>query len=297
VTVRLLGPPVSERLLETVRRTVVDGAPGRGRPPRLASVHRDLESPFRGYLRQQTKVAATAGVQLVDLPIPAQLSASELLAHMRALDADPTVDAVLLEHPLPPEMGFRDAVGALRPEKDVDGVSSASLGRLASGDAVHVPAVALAALEILRHYEIPVQGQRVAVVGRSPTVGLPLALLLASQGAGHNATVTIAHSGTPDLKMALEGTAIVFSCVGRPGLLDRKNVPREAVVVDIGVGMAPDPAHPGRQRAAGDSNLDDLEGWARAITPVPGGVGPVTVAELMASATRAWQRLGGAYPP
>jgi len=213
---------------------------------------------------------------------------------LRSLAEDDGVDGVLVEHPLPPPFDFQRALARLPPRKDVDGVSATSLGLLVAGRPVHAPAVARAALAIALHYEVPLSGSRVAVVGRSETVGLPLALLLLGRERWGNATVTVAHSRTPDLRAALEGASVIFSCVGRPGLLDRTVVPRGAVVIDVGISSVPDPARPGQQRSVGDANAADLEGWAGGLTPVPGGVGPVTVAELMASVVDAWQPSPGA---
>jgi methylenetetrahydrofolate dehydrogenase (NADP+)/methenyltetrahydrofolate cyclohydrolase len=148
--------------------------------------------------------------------------------------------------------------------------------------------VAQAAVDIARHYRLPIAGERVVVLGRSETVGLPLALLLAGRGPGGNATVTVLHSRSPDLKESLSKARTIFSCVGHPGLLTRATVPEGAHVVDVGVSSVPDPARPGAAKAVGDADAAALDGWAASLTPVPGGVGPVTVAELMASTVRAW---------
>ena len=152
-------------------------------------------------------------------------------------------------------------------------------------------AVARAALAIARHYRLPLDGEAVAVVGRSTTVGLPLAVLLASPPPGANAGVTVLHSKSGDLAERLRGARTIFTCVGRPGLLNRTNVPEGAHVVDVGVSSVPDPDRPGTQKAVGDADFRSLEGWAGSLTPVPGGVGPVTVAELMAATVRSWQIL------
>ncbi len=222
---------------------------------------------------------------------------AQLIDRMRALDRDATVHAVLLEHPLPSPFDFLEAVSALRPEKDVDGVGTANLGRLVAQRPVHVPAVAKAAIAIARHYRLPIEGERVVVVGRSETVGLPLAICLAGRAEGMNATVTVAHSRTANLATVLAEARTIFSCVGRPGLLDRSVVPEGASVVDVGLSSVPDPSAKGGVRAVGDADSESLDGWAAALTPVPGGVGPVTVAELMASAVRARDLLLGPGAP
>lgn len=287
MTLRLEGKPVVAALEAESRAAVarVAGSP----PPALVSVHRGVESPFRFYLKRQAKAADAVGISFRDEPLGAADGPAELVRRVTALDRDPNVHAVLLEHPLPAPFDFYAAVDVLRPEKDVDGVGPENLGRLVAQRPVHVPAVALAAIAIARHYDLPLEGERVAVLGRSETVGLPLALLLAGKARGINATVTLLHSRTPNLAASLSGARTIFSCVGRPRLLTRELVPRGANVVDVGLSSVPDPNRPGISLAVGDADASSLDGWADSLTPVPGGVGPVTVAELMASTVRAWQ--------
>ncbi|MCI4332724.1 MAG: bifunctional 5,10-methylenetetrahydrofolate dehydrogenase/5,10-methenyltetrahydrofolate cyclohydrolase [Thermoplasmata archaeon] len=296
MTARWDGRALSEGLLTAARQAVESGVPEGGRPPSLVSVHLPGPSPFSFYLRQQARAAEGAGITFRDITLAPELTAPALRDVVRALDAEPSIDAVILEHPLPPQLGFFGAASALRLEKDVDGVGAASLGRLVAGQPVHVPAVARGAIKLARHHGVAFPGRRVAVVGRSETVGLPIALLLGVRGLGADATVTVAHSRTPDLATALEGAEVVFGCAGKPKLLNRSTVPRGAAVVDVGLVSVPDDSVPGGQRAVGDADGEDLEGWARAVTPVPGGVGPVTVATLMESTVQAWDLLGRGKP-
>ncbi len=188
-------------------------------------MHRAAESPFRFYLKRQAKAAEAVGVAFREIPLAPADGPAELARQMEALDRDPSVHAVLLEHPLPPPFDFLDAISRLRPEKDVDGVGAPNLGRLIAQRPIHVPAVAQAAIDIAKHYRLPIDGEEVAVIGRSETVGLPLAICLAGRGEGMNATVTLAHSRTRDLARALSRAKTIFSCVGRPGLLTRSVVP------------------------------------------------------------------------
>lgn len=290
MTLRLEGKPVAETL-DAESRTAIRSAPAGTRPPALVSVHRGVESPFRFYLKRQAKAAAQVGVGFREESLAPSAGPSELAERLRALDQDPNVHAVLLEHPLPPPFDFYGAVAELRPEKDVDGVSPANLGRLVAQHPAHIPAVALGAVAIARYYKVPLEGEHVVVLGRSETVGLPLALLLAGKSQGIHATVTIVHSRSHDLRASLADARTIFSCVGRPALLNRSNVPEGANVIDVGISSVPDPNRPGVPMAVGDADATALEGWAGALTPVPGGVGPVTVAQLMASTVLAWQRL------
>jgi methylenetetrahydrofolate dehydrogenase (NADP+) / methenyltetrahydrofolate cyclohydrolase len=290
LTDRLDGRPVAEAIDKASRASLAAVGPGTP-PPSLVSVHRGLDSPFRFYLRRQARAAGALGIAFRDVALDAGDGPQELVASLRSLDRDPGVHGVLVEHPLPPPFDFFLALDELRPEKDVDGVSPRNLGRMVAQRPVHVPAVARAAVAIARHYRLPLDGEPVAVLGRSATVGLPLAVLLASPPPGANAAVTLLHSKSGKLAERLRGARTLFSCVGRPGLLDRTTVPEGAHVVDVGLSSVPDPDRPGQQKAVGDADARSLDGWAGSLTPVPGGVGPVTVAELMAATVRSWKIL------
>jgi methylenetetrahydrofolate dehydrogenase (NADP+) / methenyltetrahydrofolate cyclohydrolase len=290
VTLRLDGRAVAEAIDRTTRAAIA--AVGSSAPaPSLVSLHRGEDTPFQFYLKRQGKAAAALGITFREEALAPGDRGAELVARVRSLDRDPAVHGLLLEHPLPPPFDFFRAMEELRPEKDVDGVGPRNLGRLVAQRPIQVPAVARAAFEIARHYQLPIEGERVVVLGRSETVGLPLALLLAGRAPGGNATVTILHSKSRDLAGALSGARTIFSCVGKPRLLNRSVVPEGAHVVDVGVSSVPDLDRPGVSRGVGDADPESLEGWAASLTPVPGGVGPVTVAELMASTVRAWKLL------
>ncbi|MEM0128868.1 MAG: bifunctional 5,10-methylenetetrahydrofolate dehydrogenase/5,10-methenyltetrahydrofolate cyclohydrolase [Thermoplasmata archaeon] len=286
----LSGAPIAESLLAEVRATLARAPPG-SRPPTLASVHLRSDGPFEVYRRRQERTAASLGIRFRDEPIDPPAGPAALAARVEALAGDPSVHAILVEHPLPPPFDAREAMERIPLAKDVDGLSAGSLGRLWRGVPVHVPAVARAVAAIVDHYGLIASGDRAVVIGRSDTVGLPIAHLLLARG--RDATVTVAHSRTPDLATATVGARLVVGCVGRPGLLDRRVVPRGAAVVDVGLSTVPDPERPGRSRSIGDADAAVLDGWAGALTPVPGGVGPVTVASLMGNVARAWARQEG----
>jgi methylenetetrahydrofolate dehydrogenase (NADP+) / methenyltetrahydrofolate cyclohydrolase len=290
VTERMDGAPVAEALDRATRALLETVGIGPDAPC-LASVHRGEEGPFRRYLRGQQRAAERLGLRFREEVLDPGAGPGALPATVRRLDRDPSVHGVLVEHPLPAPYDFPSAMRELRPEKDVDGVGTENLGRLLNGEPGHAPAVCRAAVAIARHYGLPLDGQPVAVVGRSGTVGLPLALLLLQRTPGPNATVTVTHSQTTDLARALAPARTVFSCVGHPGLLTRSVVPEGAAVVDVGLASVPDPDRPSGVRMVGDADAESLEGWASALTPVPGGVGPVTVAQLMWNTATAAQLL------
>jgi methylenetetrahydrofolate dehydrogenase (NADP+) / methenyltetrahydrofolate cyclohydrolase len=282
-------------LLQDVRSRMAR-AGNRSAPPLLASVHIGTGGPFAFYLKRQEQTTRTVGIGFREVALPETSRTENVQARVSELEADPSVHAVLIQHPLPNNVNFRAAVEALSPAKDVDGVGLYNLGGLVQGRPVHAPAVALGALEILRYYSIPTRGHRVVVVGRSPTVGLPLALLLAGRSETGDATVTVTHSKTPDLRAALAGNDVIVSCTGVPGLLTREVVPEGSTVIDVGLSSVPDPSTSSGVRAAGDADAGSLDGWVEAITPVPGGVGPVTVAQLMQNVVTSWEILRGEHP-
>ncbi|MCI4337591.1 MAG: bifunctional 5,10-methylenetetrahydrofolate dehydrogenase/5,10-methenyltetrahydrofolate cyclohydrolase [Thermoplasmata archaeon] len=289
MTTILDGKPVAEMLLADCRRRVELSTSRGERPPGLVSLHLAQPTPFSLYLKRQAQTAAVAGVTFRSEGLNPDGGARGLRETVATLERDESVDGVLLEHPLPVPLDFSGAVGMLSARKDVDGVNSESLGRLASGHPAHAPAVALGAIALARFHGIGLKGRRVAVIGRSPTVGTPLALLLLARGLGNDATVTVVHSATPDLSAALSGSEVVFSCAGHPGLLTRATVPKDAAVIDVGLSTIPDPSRSTGVRAVGDADAASLEGWASALTPVPGGVGPVTVAQLMHNVVDGWE--------
>ncbi len=294
LTEQLLGAPVAIEIQEATRSLIRSGP--KTRPPKLVSVHRATTSPFSFYLKQQAKSAGSVGIVFDEQVLDSSETSEGLVDRVQQLNDDPTVDAVLLEHPLPAPLDFFAAVSKLLPAKDVDGVGATNLGYLVARRPVQVPAVASAALAIARHYHVPIQGRRVAVIGRSETVGLPLALLLLLRGEGADATVTIAHSQTTELADTLRGVSTIFSCAGQPGLLTRSNVPPGCTLIDIGLSSMPDPARSSGVRAVGDADAASLDGWVSGLTPVPGGVGPVTVAQLMWNAAHGWSLLHRGQP-
>ncbi len=292
MTARLEGAPIARRISEELRRSV--GAFGEA-PPTLVSVHQGAATPFAFYLRQQARLSAEVGIRFQERTLAPGATAPELRRLLRELDASREVDAVLVEHPLPADLDFRRAVDELGPWKDVDGVGTTNLGRLVAGTPGQVPAVARAARALATHFELPLTREHVGIVGRSESVGLPLALGLLGRAAGVHATVTVTHRQTPALGRALADCRVIFSCAGQPGLLNRSNVPRGAFVVDVGLSSRPDPQRPGRMRAVGDADSADLEGWADGVSPVPGGVGAVTVPMLLSNVVAARRhRLGEA---
>ncbi len=242
-----------------------------GTAPTLALIVANDDPASAWYVNSLRKAAERLGIACERIDLGADASAETIRAELTARSADPATDAIMLQTPLPAGVSLDDVSASIAASKDVDGVSPLSLGLLASGLDGFVPATSEAVVELLKHHGIALQGRVVTVVGRSNIVGKPLAQLLLAE----NATVTVAHSRTADLAAVTTPADIVVAAAGRIGLITGKHVGDGAVVIDVGTNESPDGG------IVGDVDAASVDGKAAALSPVPGGVGPVTTALLM----------------
>ncbi|MEV6223391.1 bifunctional 5,10-methylenetetrahydrofolate dehydrogenase/5,10-methenyltetrahydrofolate cyclohydrolase [Nocardia fluminea] len=242
-----------------------------GTAPTLALIVANDDPASTWYVNSLRKAAERLGIACERIDLGAEASAETIRAELSARSADPATDAIMLQTPLPAGVNLDDVSSAIAATKDVDGVSPLSLGLLASGLDGFVPATSEAVVELLKHHGIALQGRLVTVVGRSNIVGKPLAQLLLAE----NATVTVAHSRTADLAAVTTPADIVVAAAGRIGLVTGKHIGDGAVVIDVGTNEAAD------GKIVGDVDAASVIGKAAALSPVPGGVGPVTTALLM----------------
>ena len=283
LTQSLRGEPVRDAILDELRERLHEAS----RPPGLAVVLAGEDPASAVYVGRKEKACAALGYHHVTHRFPASVSEAELVDHLRALNADPAIDGILVQLPLPVGVDAERVLRAVDPRKDVDGFHPENLGLLVAGRPRFVPCTPAGVVRLLRHYGVATAGRRVVVVGRSLIVGRPLALLLAQKGPGGDATVTLCHSATRDLAAETARADILVAAMGAPRALGLAHVASGAVVVDVGINRQPAPAG-GRPVLVGDVDAAALEGWAAAVTPVPGGVGPVTIAMLMANT---WQAM------
>jgi methylenetetrahydrofolate dehydrogenase (NADP+) / methenyltetrahydrofolate cyclohydrolase len=242
-----------------------------GTPPQLAIVVATDDESSAWYVRSMAKAAQQAGITCTIHDLGAEATVTAIGGKLTGLSADDAVHGIILQTPLPAAAKGADLASLIAPGKDVDGANPVSLGRLAGGLPAFAPATAEAVLAILEHYEVQLSGKLAAVVGRSTVVGKPAALLLLNR----NATVTICHSRTPDLAGVTSGADVVVAAVGRAGLVSAEYVKPGAVVVDVGTNVTADGG------LTGDVDAASVSAKAGALTPVPGGVGPVTTALLL----------------
>jgi methylenetetrahydrofolate dehydrogenase (NADP+) / methenyltetrahydrofolate cyclohydrolase len=274
VSAQLLdGKAVSARLREEVKNRATR-LRERGVLPRLEVVVASQDPASLAYVRMKRSWAAKAGIETGVFEVTARTQQSELMAHIEELNRDPAVHGVLIQHPLPKHLDEPAALIALGARKDVDGFTPESLGQLVGDLPGFRCATPLGIMRLLAHYNIAVEGKRALVIGRSVILGKPAALMLLQA----NATVTIAHSRTQNLPEICHEADIVVAAVGRPEMVRGNWIKPGAVVVDAGYNKVE-----GREKDVGDVAFEEAAEVAAWITPVPGGVGPMTVASLLSN--------------
>ena len=256
---------------------------GRGITPTLAVVLVGDDPASAVYVRSKTKAAREAGVEPRDHKLAATTTQAELLALVERLNADPEVDGILVQMPLPAQIDSDAIIRAIDPAKDVDGLTATSLGYLAQGKPVFVPCTPKGCMRLLREVAIDPAGLRAVVIGRSLLVGKPISLLLQNA----NATVTMCHSRTRDLADEVRRADLVVAAIGKPELVRGDWIRDGAVVLDVGINRMPD------GKLVGDVEFAAAAQRARAITPVPRGVGPMTIASLLENTVEAATRRRG----
>jgi methylenetetrahydrofolate dehydrogenase (NADP+)/methenyltetrahydrofolate cyclohydrolase len=286
------GQALSEAMRAEIAADAAAFAREAGTVPCLAVVLVGADPASEVYVRMKGLAADRAGFASRQLAMPADTSEDELLGVIAGLNADPDVHGILVQLPLPQQIDSAKLLTAIDPAKDVDGFHPVNAGRLAVGDeTVLAPCTPAGIIELLLRSGYDPAGRHVVVVGRSNIVGKPVALLLLRTGRGGNATVTIAHSRTPDLGAVTRQADILVAAVGRPNLISRDMVKPGVVVIDVGVNRVADARAPKGYRLVGDVAFDEVAQVAEAITPVPGGVGPMTITMLLRNTLEAARRL------
>jgi methylenetetrahydrofolate dehydrogenase (NADP+)/methenyltetrahydrofolate cyclohydrolase len=279
----------------TIRERVADGVRSfeqrTGRVPGLATVLVGEDAASAVYIRSKNRATAEAGMASFHHQLPDTISEAELLDLVGQLNSDEQVDGILVQLPLPAQIDDKKVIAAIEPAKDVDGFHAMNAGRLATGLDALVPCTPLGCLLLLKQELGDLSGLNAVVIGRSNIVGKPMAMLLL----GESATVTIAHSRTRDLPDVVRRADIVVAAVGRPEMVRGDWIKPGATVIDVGINRLP--AEDGKSRLVGDVAFDEAAQVAGAITPVPGGVGPMTIAMLMRNTLVAAHRRSGLADP
>lgn len=283
-----------------VRREVaaeVESLREEGTVPGLAVFLLGDDPASQSYVRMKTRDCEEVGIETRDFFLPGDTSREELESRIDEMNQDPAVHGILVQLPLPDHVDERAITEHIDPSKDVDGFHPVNVGRLAKGDEdAFRPATPAGIQEMLSRIGYDPEGERAVIVGRSNLVGRPMASLLLRKAAGGNATVTVAHSRTRDLGSVTREADLLIVAVGRPGTVDAEMVREGAVVVDVGVNRVDDPESEKGYSLVGDVLFDEVREKASWITPVPGGVGPMTRAMLLDNTVRAARLDAGGSP-
>ena len=246
------------------------------------------------YVRSKGKACEEAGMRGETIRLPAETTENALLAQVDRLNADPNVHGILVQMPLPRHIAADKVIRRIRPEKDVDGFHPVNVGKLSIGERDgFVPCTPAGAIELLVRSGVETRGKDAVIVGRSNIVGKPMAALLMQDAPGGNATVTVCHSRTSNLAGHIRRADIVIAAIGKPEMITGDVIKPGAVVIDVGINRVNDAAAPKGYRIVGDVDFASARDVASLITPVPGGVGPMTIAMLMKNTVRAAAQIAG----
>jgi methylenetetrahydrofolate dehydrogenase (NADP+) / methenyltetrahydrofolate cyclohydrolase len=288
LTAQLLDGQATAR---TIRAEVKEGVSAlkqaRGVTPKLAAVIVGDNPASEAYVAMKGKACGWVGIDSETHRLPANSAQKEVESLIDRLNADVVVHGILVQHPLPKHLDETAALARLRPEKDVDGISRSSLGALVTGEKAFVSCTPLGIIELLDRYHLPIEGKRAVVVGRSIILGKPVALLLLNR----NATVTVCHSRTANLADEIRQADILVAAVGRAEMITGEMIKPGAVIIDAGYNRVE-----GREGDVGDVHFESAREIASYITPVPGGVGPMTIAMLLRNTLEAAEQFANSMP-
>ncbi len=231
------------------------------------------------YVTAKEKACREAGMLSREIRLPAETSETELVSLVRELNADPAIHGILVQLPVPKHISDKAVINAIAPEKDVDGFTPANVGRMLIGEECFLPCTPHGIIKLIEFAGMDLRGKHAVVIGRSNIVGKPVAVLLSRKSV--NATVTLCHTGTPDVAKFTRDADVVIVAAGRPNTLTGDMLKPGAVVIDVGVNRIPDATRPKGFRLVGDADFESCSKVASAITPVPGGVGPMTITMLL----------------
>ncbi len=281
------GSATAKKVREEIKAETEEIKSRTGKTPHLAVIIVGEDPASVTYVKMKKKACLSAGMHSTVHELPADSSQEEIKDIINALNADPDVHGIMVQHPVPKHLDELDILATVSREKDVDGISRDSLGSLVTGEPIFISATPAGIIELLDRYNIPIEGKHAVVVGRSIILGKPVALYLLNR----NATVTICHTRTRNLAAITQQADILVAAVGKPEVIDGSMLKDGVVVIDAGYNKVE-----GRAKDVGDVEFESAAAKASWITPVPGGVGPMTIAMLLKNTLKAAKRQMGAGP-
>ncbi len=287
------GKAVAEKIRGELRAEVAR-LKAKGVTPGLGVILVGDDPASKSYVTAKEQACHEIGMFSDDNRLPASATQEELLALIRRMNEDPAIHGILVQLPLPKQIRESEVLLAMNPDKDVDGFHPTNVGRMVVGQQAFLPCTPHGVVQLLLHSGVKIEGAHVVIVGRSNIVGKPLANMLMAKGPGGNATVTVCHTRTRDIGAFTRQADIVVAAAGQPGAIKADMVCEGAVVIDVGVNRVPDPTKKSGFRLAGDVDFEAVKEKASLITPVPGGVGPMTITMLLYNTVESARRVAGA---
>jgi methylenetetrahydrofolate dehydrogenase (NADP+)/methenyltetrahydrofolate cyclohydrolase len=275
------GKKTSNEIKEEIKITVNTMKASGERPPHLAAVLVGNDGASLTYVGSKVRSCEYVGFDSTLIRLESNISEEDLLRHIKELNQDDNLDGYIVQLPLPKHIDDEKILLAIDPRKDVDGFHPTNFGRIALELNAFIPATPFGILQLLKRYKVPTSGKHCVVVGRSHIVGRPISILMSQKGPAGNATVTVAHSRTENLEMITRSADIVIMALGIPEYLTADMVKEGVVIIDVGITRVPDKKHPKGYVIKGDVAYEEVSKKANFITPVPGGVGPMTIAMLL----------------
>ena len=286
----LSGKVVSDAVYTALEHRITALSANHSVVPGLAAVIVGDDPASQVYVRNKTRRFREMNLHSETIRLPENTSQQELLSTIRTLNNDPVFHGILVQLPLPKHIDTDAVIHAITPEKDVDGFHPENLGRLTAGKPRFIPCTPKGIMRILEHFDIDPAGKHAVVLGRSNIVGRPMSILLSQKQSYSNATTTICHSGTSDLRTITTQADILIAALGVPEMIDDSYIKKDAVIIDVGINRVPDKSDKG-YKLVGDVNFNAVQDIAAGITPVPGGVGPMTIAMLVENTVEATESL------
>ena len=275
------GKKTSNEIKEEIKITVNTMKASGERPPHLAAVLVGNDGASLTYVGSKVRSCEYVGFDSTLIRLESNISEEDLLRHIKDLNQDDNLDGYIVQLPLPNHINDEKILLAIDPRKDVDGFHPTNFGRMALELKAFIPATPFGILQLLKRYKVPTIGKHCVVVGRSNIVGRPISILMSQKGPAGNATVTVAHSRTENLEMITRSADIIVMALGIPEYLTADMVKEGVVIIDVGITRVPDKKHPKGYVIKGDVAYEEVSKKANFITPVPGGVGPMTIAMLL----------------
>lgn len=292
----LIGKTLADELQMQLRQdvdTIIEAKAGENialRRPHLAAVFVGENAASAAYIRNKIRACEQAGFRSTLVKLAADISEADLLAEIEKLNTSDEVDGFIVQLPLPKHIDEQTVTFSINPDKDVDGFHPMSLGKMMLGVDTFVPATPLGIVTILEHYGISTSGKHCVIVGRSNIVGTPMSVLMSRNSKVGNCTVTLTHSRTADLAAETRRADILIAAIGKANFIKADMLKQGAIVIDVGINAIEDATAKSGYKLVGDVDFDDVAAKVSAITPVPRGVGPMTVAALLLNTKKAWDK-------